>query len=74
MNHTIGDFRMKDLTFVDDYLDRIQLTEQEQMSYQEYFRSKLKQWKIKSPLQLKTSEERKRFYDDVKAGWLKYKQ
>jgi hypothetical protein len=42
------------------------------MTYQEYFKNKLKQRGVASPMQL-DKEERKKFFDDIKAGWAKQK-
>ena len=42
------------------------------MTYQEYFKNKLKQRGISSPMQL-DKEKRKKFFDDIKAGWSKQK-
>ena len=39
-------------------------------AYQEYFKSKLAKRGVKSPMQL-NPDERKKFFDDVKAGWSK---
>lgn len=55
---------------VDKSLDLIIL---ETTEYQEFFKSMLKKYGVKSPMQLK-GETRKKFFRDVKAGWAKKKK
>ena len=42
------------------------------MTYQEYFKNKLKQRGVTSPMQL-DKDQRKKFFDSIKSGWAKQK-
>jgi hypothetical protein len=53
---------------IDSYLDT--LTEH---AYQDYFKSMLKKWGVKSPSQL-PDEKKKEFFKDIKTGWAKNKK
>ena len=44
------------------------VTESDDKDYDEYFQSLLKKWKISSPSEL-SGEDKKKFYDEVDAGW-----
>ena len=37
--------------------------------YQKHFKSIMKKWGIKSPGELKTDEDKKKFFDDVNKSW-----
>ena len=45
----------------------------ETTEYQEFFKSMLQKYGVKSPLELK-GEKRNKFFSDVKAGWSKKKK
>jgi hypothetical protein len=55
---------------VDKSLDMVVM---ETADYQEFFKSMLQKYGVKSPMQLK-GEQRKKFFSDVKAGWSKQKK
>lgn len=55
---------------VDKSLDMVVM---ETTDYQEFFKSMLQKYGVKSPMQLK-GEQRKKFFSDVKAGWSKQKK
>ena len=48
---------------VDGYIDSLN-----EGAYQDYFKSVLKKWNVKSPSQL-PSEKKPEFWSDVKKGW-----
>jgi hypothetical protein len=54
---------------VDKSLDMILM---ETTAYQEFFKSMLKKYGVKSPMQLK-GEQRKKFFNELKTGWAKQK-
>ena len=47
--------------------------EQELNDYQKFFQSKLKEFGIKSPMEL-NDEEKKTFFSAIKSGWKKEKK
>jgi hypothetical protein len=55
---------------VDKSLDMIVL---ETTEYQEFFKTMLQKYGVKSPMQLK-GEKRSKFFSDVKIGWAKQKK
>ena len=54
---------------VDKSLDMVVM---ETTAYQEFFKSMLKKYGVKSPMQLK-GEQRKKFFNELKTGWAKQK-
>ena len=55
------------------YLMSLTENEEDASVYQKFFQTKLDAWKINSPLDLKTDEEKAKFFADVKKDWAKYK-
>jgi len=53
---------------VDTYIDSLN-----EGAYQDYFKSVLKKWNVKSPNQL-SPEKKVEFFKDVKKGWSKSKK
>ena len=56
-------------------LDHYQLTEQSklQVAYREFFKALMDEFGVKSPVQLKTAEQRKEFFNRIKKEWPKAK-
>jgi hypothetical protein len=54
---------------VDKSLDMVVM---ETTAYQEFFKSMLQKYGVKSPMQLK-GEQRKKFFNELKTGWAKQK-
>lgn len=53
---------------VDKTLDNIVL----ENAYQDYFRDICKKHGVKSPFQIKDPVQRKKFFEELKAGWAKH--
>jgi hypothetical protein len=54
---------------VDKSLDMVVM---ETTAYQEFFKSMLQKYGVKSPMQLK-GDQRKKFFSELKTGWAKQK-
>lgn len=53
---------------VDESLDIVLL----ENAYQDYFRELCKKHGVKSPFQIKDLNQRKKFFNELKAGWAKH--
>ncbi len=57
---------------IDVFLEKIQLSEEQYNDYQIFFKKKMKQWNIKSPMSL-SEKDKKKFYNEISIEWKKEK-